>query len=36
VCLTNKTLSEVQEELLGYELEGKLIKRCSLFVLKDK
>ena len=36
VCLTNKSLSEVQEELLGYELEGKLIKRGSLFVLKDK
>ena len=29
-------ISEVQEELLGYELKGKLIKRGSLFVLKDK
>ena len=36
VALTKKPLFELQQELLGYELEGKLIKRGSLFIVKEK
>lgn len=35
VALTKKPLGELQQELLGYELEGKLIKRGSLFMVKE-
>lgn len=36
IMLTNKPLQEVQDLLLDYELEGKVIKQGAQFVLTDK